>query len=178
MRYVALLRAVNVGGRTVKMDRLRELFVGMRLRNVETFIASGNVIFETTAAAGSLEARIERHLLDSLGFAVPTLVRSAPDLAAIAGREPFTSHPPLTERGGMYVGFLKTAPSPSAAERLATLESPGNTFAIEGRELYWRAEDRRAVLEIPITKFERALGCPTTFRNVTTVNRIADRYCR
>ncbi len=55
MRYIALLRAVNVGGRTVKMDRLRVLFEEMKLRNVETFIASGNVIFETTASAAPLE---------------------------------------------------------------------------------------------------------------------------
>ena len=60
MRYVALLRAVNVGGRTVKMDRLRTLFEELKLRNVETFIASGNVIFESTAGASALESRRAR----------------------------------------------------------------------------------------------------------------------
>ena len=110
MRYIALLRAVNVGGRTVKMDRLRALFEEMKLRNVETFIASGNVIFESTASEAALESRIEKHLMKSLGFAVPALVRSAPDFAAVAARVPFTSHPPLERVGALYVGFLKSQP--------------------------------------------------------------------
>src|SRR5690242_2672898 len=117
MRFIALLRAVNVGGRTVKMDRLRELFEQIKLQNVETYIASGNVIFDSTAAAASLESRIEKQLAKTLGFAVPTLVRSAPDLVAAAEHEPFAKHPPLTEAGALYVGFLKTAPNEGALER-------------------------------------------------------------
>jgi uncharacterized protein (DUF1697 family) len=178
MRYIALLRAVNVGGRTVKMDRLRALFEELKLRNVETFIASGNVIFETTAGAAALETKIERHLEKSLGFAVPTLIRSSADFAAAATRAPFPSHPPLTEQGALYVGFLKSPPSTDGLAKIVALGGGGSTFALFGRELYWRAEDRRAVLEIPITKFERALGCEATIRNITTVQKVAERYCR
>jgi uncharacterized protein (DUF1697 family) len=178
MRYIALLRAVNVGGRTVKMDRLRALFSELKLRNVETFIASGNVIFETTAAAATLEARIEKHLEQALGFAVPTLIRSSVDFAAAATRTPFPAHPPLSEEGALYVGFLKAPPSADGLANVVALGGAGSRFALFGRELYWRAEDRRAVVEIPITKFERALGCATTFRNVTTVQKVAERYCR
>ncbi len=178
MRYVALLRAVNVGGRTVKMDRLRVLFEELKLRNVETFIASGNVIFETTAGATILETKIEKHLEKSLGFAVPTLVRSVADFAAVATHTPFASHPPLTEQGALYVGFLKSLPLADGLAKVGALGDTGSMFALHGRELYWRVEDRRAFLEIPITKFERALGCETTFRNVTTVQKVAERYCR
>ena len=52
-RWVALLRAINVGGRTVKMDRLRALFEELRYANVETFIASGNVLFDTAEKSGT-----------------------------------------------------------------------------------------------------------------------------
>ena len=178
MRYIALLRAVNVGGRTVKMDRLRLLFEALRFRGVETFIASGNVIFETTAGRSTLETKIEKHLEKSLGFTVPTLIRSAAEFAAIAAHSPFASHPPLTEQGALYVGFLKSSPAPDGLAKVGALGGAGSMFALHGRELYWRADDRRAVLEIPITKFERALGCETTFRNVTTVQKVAERYCR
>ena len=61
MRYVALLRAINVGGRTVKMDRLRVLFEEMKLQNVQTYIASGNVIFDSSAAAASSSLEMSRH---------------------------------------------------------------------------------------------------------------------
>jgi uncharacterized protein (DUF1697 family) len=178
MRYVALLRAVNVGGRTVKMDRLRDLFEEMKLQNVQTYIASGNVIFDSTAGAAALEARVEKHLANALGFDVPTLIRSAPDLIAAADREPFASHAPLTKAGALYVGFLKDRPAENALKQVTALADGASAFALHGRELYWRAEDRRAVLDIPIAKFERALGCDATFRNVTTVRKLADRYCR
>jgi uncharacterized protein (DUF1697 family) len=178
MRYVALLRAVNVGGRTVKMDRLRALFEEMKLQNVQTYIASGNVIFDSTASAASLEGRVEKHLARALGFDVPTLIRSSSDLIAAADHEPFAGHPPLTKAGALYVGFLKNPPAKDALKQIIALADGASTFALHDRELYWRAEDRRAVLEIPIAKFERVLGCATTFRNVTTVRKLADRYCR
>jgi uncharacterized protein (DUF1697 family) len=178
MRYVALLRAVNVGGRTVKMERLRALFEAMKLRQVETFIASGNVIFESSGKAAALEARIEKALADALGFNVPTLLRSAPEIAAAADRDAFPGRPTLGKSGAVYVGFLKAAPESGGMMAVEALGDDANAFALHGRELYWRAEDRRAVLDIPIATFERALGCETTFRNVTTVRKLADRYCR
>ena len=72
-RFIALLRAINVGGHNVKMDRLRKLFESLGLSNVETFIASGNVIFDSLVeSAETLEEKIERHLRESLGYEVAT----------------------------------------------------------------------------------------------------------
>src|SRR5690606_25392659 len=68
--HVALLRAINVGGRTVKMDALRTICEEMGLTKVETFIASGNVIFESRAGAAVLEKKIEAHLRKVLGYEV------------------------------------------------------------------------------------------------------------
>src|SRR3954469_8299224 len=161
MRYVALLRAVNVGGRTVKMDRLRTLFEELKLRNVETYIASGNVIFESTAAASAPESPIEKHLATSLGFDGPTLVRSTNDLAAVPDHDPFAERPPMGELGALYVGFLKSAAARDGMKKIDALADASNTFRLHGRELYWRADDRRAVLTIPIATFERAFGCET-----------------
>ena len=67
-RYVAFLRAINVGGHTVKMEDLRRLFETMGFANVETFIASGNVIFESKSKnTQAMERKIENHLRESLG---------------------------------------------------------------------------------------------------------------
>src|SRR5947209_3109353 len=91
IRYVAFLRAINVGGRTVTMERLRALFDSLKLRRVETFIASGNVIFDASGAPEALERRIERRLEQALGYEVGTFVRSVEELAAVAAHEPFAA---------------------------------------------------------------------------------------
>ena len=89
-RYVAFLRAINVGGRRVKMDHLRKLFEALGTSNVETFIASGNVIFDSEADDPRvLERKIEDHLQESLGYEVATFVRSTSELAGIARYRPF-----------------------------------------------------------------------------------------
>jgi len=76
MRYAALLRAINVGGHTVKMKELCTLFEAMKLSNVRSVIASGNVLFESRAGAAALEARIEDGLRKSLGYDVETFLRT------------------------------------------------------------------------------------------------------
>lgn len=91
MRYIALLRGVNVGGHMVKMERLRALFAELGLDGVRTYIQSGNVFFE--AADGDraeLTRAIERHLRAALGFEVPAYLRTVPELERTLARSPFT----------------------------------------------------------------------------------------
>ena len=105
-RYAAFLRAINVGGHTVKMDRLRTLFEEMNLANVKTIIASGNVLFDSPSKnAATLEEKIERQLHMSLGYGVATFVRTAAEVEQIAAYEPFSAavRPPYH---AMYVSFL------------------------------------------------------------------------
>jgi len=91
-RFVALLRAINVGGHVVKMDRLRKIFESLGFSNVETFIASGNVVFESPATnPQTLEKQIESQLQKSLGYEVVTFIRSGSELAAIANYKPLLS---------------------------------------------------------------------------------------
>ncbi|WP_354639855.1 DUF1697 domain-containing protein [Kitasatospora camelliae] len=88
--YIAFLRAVNVGGRTVRMERLRELFAELGLADVRTYIQSGNVFFtseETDRAA--LTRRIEEHLAEALGFDVPTMVQTVEEVAEAVDADPF-----------------------------------------------------------------------------------------
>ena len=89
-RFIAFLRAINVGGHTVKMDDLRQLFEALGFSGVETFIASGNVVFETTARNTKvLEGKIERRLREALGYEVATFIRTDAELADIANYTPF-----------------------------------------------------------------------------------------
>jgi uncharacterized protein (DUF1697 family) len=89
-RYIAFLRAVNVGGRTVKMDRLRALFEDLKLDNVRTYIQTGNVFFDTDEPdRAALTGRIERHLEKALGYEVTTFLRTVDEVAAMLAADPF-----------------------------------------------------------------------------------------
>src|SRR5262249_52418031 len=90
-RFIAFLRAINVGGgRTVKMRSLRQVFESLGFFRIATFVASGNVIFETkTRDTKTLERKIEERLREVLGYEVPTFVRGEDELAKIANYRPF-----------------------------------------------------------------------------------------
>lgn len=174
-RYVAFLRAINVGGRTVRMDALRRGFEDWGATNVETFIASGNVIFQTPRrGVESLEQSVESHLLQTLGFAVTSFVRTIPELAEIAAHQPFEVMA-LPKEARLFVGFMKRAP---AASTIAGFCTDLDDFAVRGRELYWRrrGEMMQSVASGP--KLEKILGTPITMRNVNTVQRLAARLVR
>jgi uncharacterized protein (DUF1697 family) len=172
MRYIALLRAINVGGHIVKMDRLRTIFESLRFRNVETFIASGNVIFESPSSdAAALEARIERHLKKTLGYEVGTFLRSCPELAAIAAHDPFESRKDCS----LHVVFLKTTADRALRTRIEALRSDADDFHINERELYWHR--RGSMSDSPAAvPFGKAFGAGGTMRNVTTVRKLAAKY--
>src|SRR5690349_14004133 len=117
-RYVALLRGINVGGHTVKMDPLRDEFERMGFANVSTFIASGNVVFESDEGeAAALETMIEQRLLQWLGYEVATFLRVDAEIARIAEHVAFPEaprYPTDTE----YVLFLRGELDPQTRNRV------------------------------------------------------------
>ena len=120
-RYFALLRGINVGGHRVKMDRLRELVEVLGFQQIETFIASGNVIFSSTSRdVHAMEERIARHLKEALGYGVPTFIRSQSELESIATFEP--SEPAPTDQS-VYVIFLPEAADVELRRSLDNLRS-------------------------------------------------------
>jgi len=105
-RYVAFLRAINVGGHIVKMDALRRHFASLGFDDVETFIASGNVIFQSrSTAAAALERRIEACLEERLGYEVKTFLRTDAEVTAIAAYRAFEPAR-VASAGSFNVGFL------------------------------------------------------------------------
>lgn len=177
-RYIAFLRAINVGGHTVKMEQLRALFEALGHGKVETFIASGNVIFESRAKnAQTLERQIEKQLKQALGYEVATFIRSAGELADVVKHEAFSPDALAVEGSSLYVAFLHTLPPEAAQKKLLGLRGPDDDFHLFGRELYWY---RRARLsESPLFTgglLEKMIGAPATMRNMTTVRKLAAKY--
>jgi uncharacterized protein (DUF1697 family) len=173
-RYAAFLRAINVGGRTVKMERLRALLEALELDDVRTVIASGNVVFASNARSGDvLEARIETHLRETLGYDVPTYVRSAAELSAIAAYAPFGAEHPSMQGGTLLVTFHKAPPSAEATRRLLGYATESDAFHVHGRESYWGGGARMSDSPFFKVGIEKAIGMPGTGRNMNTVRRIA-----
>jgi len=170
-QLVVFLRAINVGGHNVKMDRLRTLVAGYGFNAVETFIASGNVILDSGRyGAQTVEKVLERGLEKDLGYPVATFARSTAELAQIVAAQPFLGAP-----GRYYVTFLKHAPTAASREHLLALRSEIDDFAVAGRELHWLVREGFESL-LTGAQFERAAAGPGTTRNISTVRKLAAKY--
>jgi uncharacterized protein (DUF1697 family) len=171
---VALLRAINVGGRRLKMDHLRSLFEGMGLANVQTFIASGNVVFDAVDADGAaLERRIEERLRGALGYSVDTFIRSAAEIAAVATHQCFPVDEADASGHTLYVAFLAAVPEPSAVRKLLGFGGEADDFHVNGREAYWLARRKISESAFSGAVLEKTLGMPATLRNISTVRKLA-----
>ena len=176
-RYIALLRAINVGGHNVKMAHLRDLFESLGFSDVETFIASGNVIFDSeTEDTESLERKIEDHLRGSLGYEVATFVRSASELADVSRHQPFAPSDLDAEGTSLYIAFLHAAPSVEAEQKLTTYRTEVDDFRVHGRKVYWMCRKKISESSFSGALLEKVLRMPATMRNATTVKRLAAKY--
>jgi uncharacterized protein (DUF1697 family) len=173
-RYVAFLRAINVGGHIVKMDQLRKLFTELGLTEVETLIASGNVLFTSASKSGpALEKKIEKHLEKALGYEVATFVRSAGEVCQAAAHEAFPAAAMKTPYHALYVSFLRDAPASAAKRAVEAMSSANHVFHLNARELYWLSRVPFSESKIDGALLERTIGGPATMRNVTTVRKLA-----
>ena len=178
-RFIAFLRAINVGGHTVRMEQLRHLFGALHFSNVETFIASGNVIFESQSDdVTKLETKIERHLQKSLPYDVATFIRTTDELAGIARYEPFAAADPGPEGSSLYIAFLAAAPGVEAMRKLMTLRTEADEFHSHGREIYWLRRKSFSESALAGGRFEKTVGMPATMRNATTVRKLSAKYCK
>ena len=175
-KLVAFLRAINVGGHTVSMAALRTEFEALGFKDVETFIASGNVIF--TAPAGSraaLERKIESHLQAALGYEVKTFLRTESEVAAIAAYRPF-SDARVRAAQALNVAFLADPLAPEAVKMLTAMRTPIDDFHVNGREMYWLCRKRQSDSRFTNVRFEKAVGGKATFRGLKTIVKLAAKY--
>jgi uncharacterized protein (DUF1697 family) len=175
-RYVAFLRAINVGGHIVKMDHLRVHFESLGFSRVETFIASGNVIFEASSeAAANLSGKIESCLGKKLGYEVPTFVRTDSEVAALAQYRPFRDAD-LKTAGAFCVGFLAEPLGREANRTLMEFKTAIDDFHTQGREVYWLCKKKQSDSTFSNVSFEKRLGIRATFRGMNTIVRLAAKY--
>ena len=176
IRYIAFLRAINVGGHTVKMDMLRQLFEALGFSKVETFIASGNVIFESPQKnTRALEKTVEQQLRAALGYEVATFIRTATELSSIAHYQPFP--PAQMEAAQVFaVAFLTDALDLAIEKKLLALTTDIDQFQVQGREMYWLSRQKQSESTFSNAVLEKTLGQATTIRGINTIQRMVAKY--
>lgn len=175
-RHVAFLRGINLGRRRPPMPRLKSLFEELGFDEVDTFIASGNVVFSSKQTdSGSLESRIARHLERSLGYGVDTFVRTAEAVIRIGGARVF----PEDGSDGItiHVGFLQQKLSADIVRKLVAIRTKVDEFQVVGREIYWLCRVRTSESKAWTLPAIKALHLPTmTLRNLTSIRKLVSKH--
>jgi len=171
-RAVALLRGINVGkARQVSMPRLTEVLTARGYENVRTHLRSGNVVLDSALGEAELVTDLEKAIEKEFGFAVPVVVRTGEELAAVVAGDPFATV--ATDPARYLVTFLPEAPSPDRVDALSPVEG-GGEYLVRGRELYLWLPDGIANTPLAAWKWDRLLGVAGTGRNWNTVTRLAE----
>jgi uncharacterized protein (DUF1697 family) len=176
-KYAAFLRGINVSNRRASGEALRSACSGLGLEEVATFRASGNLVFATARSEpeGKLAKRVEEGLEAALGYAVPVFLRSAAEVRAVAGHEPFDAKLLAGSEGKLQVVFLTRKPTAAKARKALALGNDRDRLALRGRELYWLPSGGLMDSELDRKALDGLLGSSTT-RTKGTVELIASKY--
>ena len=174
MRYVALLRGINVGGNTmIKMERLRDVFSSLGFENVKSYINSGNLAYDTKKTDDQkLAAKIRSAIKSEFGLDIPVMVRAAAEIEKIVKDNPFDGQ--FTDPKSLHVFFLADTLSAENEHLLMEKSSDAEKIAIRGREIYYLL--RISVVDSILGKgfIDKKLKVPATARNWRTVNKLID----
>lgn len=176
--FVALLRAVNVGGTgKIAMADLRALGEGLGFAAVATILQSGNLVFSAEGTAEALARSLGAAIEAAHGLRPDVAVRTARELDAAIGCNPFVAEAEA-DPAHVLVGFSASVPSPEAGRQVAAVKVARERLVLAGRELYAWYPDGIGRSKVTSALLEKALGTPLTMRNWTTVRKIAAALSR
>ncbi len=172
MQYVAFLRGMNLGGRRITNDDLCDCFRSLDFQNVWAFLASGNVVLESSSASRAKVSRvIETGLQEALGYEVPTFLREAREVVRMAAATPF-AEPHGSAGGKLQVSLLAKKPTAAQREKALTFATEKDQLAIGRQELYWLPEGNITDSSLDLSGVEKALGA-MTMRTHRTIQRLS-----
>jgi uncharacterized protein (DUF1697 family) len=171
--HVAFLRAINVGGRFIKMSALTEHFCALGHADAKTYINSGNVIFSTRSRSPNKLARaLESGLSPLLGFNSEVFIRTQTDVEAIAARA-VKLRAKVPHAGEVNIAFLREPLSAVQFTELMLLQSSLDDFVCEGPQIYWLCKASQIDSKFSNAVLERKLRVRTTFRRVSMLEGLA-----
>lgn len=169
-RSVALLRGINLGrARQVSMPRLVEVLTERGYTGVRTHLRSGNVLLDSALPEEELAADLAEAIEAEFGFAVPVVVRTGAELAAVVAEDPLAGV--ATDPARYLVTFLPRPPDPDRVAALPAVDGPGD-YRVRGRELHLWLPDGIQGTPLASWKWDALLGVPGTARNWNTVTRL------
>ena len=173
-KYIAILRGVNVGGHNrVNMQRLREALAGKGLKDVQTYIQSGNIVFQTGMQGTSGPAKkIAGVLKTDFNVDVPVLVRSASEWMRTVENNPFVRE--TDDHTKLLVTFLSEKPAAADVKSLSTQVFPHDDFRVVDADVYLFCRNGYGRTDIPNTFFEKHLRRTGTTRNWKSVLALAE----
>ena len=169
-RYVAFLRAINVGKRRMEMASLRRELEAIGLADVESYIASGNAIFTSRLGAKRLEQEIEAQIEAAFGYVAEAFVRPASRLAEIVDLAPFG---PLDAGHTHLVAFLRSEPSATERAAIESLTGEVDELVVDGAEVHWRIVGTSQDTALKPRDWKAAGAGLNTTRNITMLTKLA-----
>jgi uncharacterized protein (DUF1697 family) len=172
---ISMLRAVNVAGHNkIKMDALRALYESLKLRDVQTYVQSGNVVFRTGERdLRLLTKRIQSGIARRFGFAPDVILRTPSEFRDVIARNPFAKRRGI-EPSRLLVTFLTTDPGLEARENILKLKTDPEELRIDGRELYIYFPNGMARPKLSWAAIEKTLKTPGTGRNWNSVTELLE----
>jgi len=172
--FIALLRAVNVGGRKVPMADLRELCEKEGFTQVQSYIQSGNLVLGGKGSAAAVEARLEKAIAKAFGIDVPVMVRTAEQWQAyLTPPKEFAAAAEATPNW-VVLGLSKHLPKPEAVSILQARATRGETVRLLGDALWVHYPQGIGESELTPARIDKAVGSPVTARNLNTVRKLAE----
>lgn len=173
--FIALLRAVNVGGKNrVAMADLRSLVADLGFSDARTLLQSGNVVFHSNRkSTASVESLLERESAKRLGLTIDYFVRSAAEWKSIVAQNPFRQEA-KKDPGHLVVMSLKVAPTQAQIKTLTMAVRGREVFRAVGKQLYIIYPNGIGTSKFTNTVIERCLATRGTGRNWNTVVKLAD----
>ncbi len=171
--YIAMLRGINVSGhKTIKMEHLRELCGHLGFRNVETYVQSGNIVFQTPIEnPGALSKRIGETILQSFGFDAPVIVRTSKQMRNVIANNPFLKEKDV-DSSKLHVTFLSETAQKDSLTKLETLSTGPDRLYTARQEIYVYCPDGYGRSKLSNSAIEKALSVRATTRNWKTTNTL------
>jgi len=172
---ICMLRGVNVGGHNlIKMDALKALCVSLKLKDPQTYVQSGNVIFGTEENdLAKLGTRIQDAIERKIGFRPNVMLRTAAEMRKVVARNPFAKRSGI-EPGKLLVNFLAADPGKDARENALAIKIGPEEMHLIGREAYIYFPNGQGRSRFPWPAIERALGTSGTGRNWNSVTKMLE----
>lgn len=175
MKYVALLRGINVAGqKKIKMVELTKLFEGLKFKNVQTYIQSGNVVFEYHEwKTEPLVAAIEKAIQKACNFEVSVILRTEKDWPKVIKSNPFLKKKGIDE-ARLYVAFLRDSITRKNFPELEVYRKNKEELVVAGREIYLHYPAGFGTTKLTNQVFEKKLETVATTRNWNTLNALQE----